>query len=1182
MERKWTPQQLDAIESTGGSVLVSAAAGSGKTAVLVERVIRLITAEKNPVDADRLLIVTFTRDAASEMKQRISLALNRLLEDDPYNPQLIRQKQLLYNASICTIDSFCANIIREYFHVLEISPDYRTADDGELHLMQSEAMDKAIEAFYSSDSKEFTLLLDAFSGKDGDTNLRKTVLRVHDFLNTQPFPEQWLEELLSNYKSQNVSKSIWGQIISDYAQSAVAHGINLTENSIKLLDDEVLTEKLRPVLEDDLSYLNSLQEKLLGNSWDEAVIHINSKKLKTLATPKGYKEHPTKIAIAANRDEFKKTNDKLKRYFCRSEQEAKAEFEELYQIVKVLFALVKKYIAELDALKSKRNILTFSDTELLTVRLLAKPDKSGGYLKTEQAYEISKRYDAVIVDEYQDVNDVQNLIFNCVSSEESNLFVVGDVKQSIYGFRQAKPQIFLGRRDSYNRFDRDLQNYPATIVLDKNFRSRSEVCDSVNFIFSRLMSRQSAQMDYTADERLNVGAVYPETDDCNLEISIIEKRNFDDASTPQLEATYIANKIKQMMSSGFTVTDSGTRRKPTYGDFAIIMRSPKSSAQDYVNTLIANGIPAYSEENESAFDAQEVKILLNFMRVIDNPALDIPMLSVLCSPIYGFTPDELAQLRANNRRLSLYHSLRDYAEKNEKAKQFLSQLTTLRSFSYTCTVDELIGKIYEVSSIGAITSAIRGGDNPLSNLNLIRHYARSYEANGYKTLSDFIHYIDKLIDNGTSLPSDASQSLDSLNGVRILSIHKSKGLEYPVCFLAGTAKKFNKTDLTADVLIDSFAGLGIKRKKGVCRYNTLPRLAVEIEIEKNEIAEELRVLYVALTRAREKLIIVGSVTDTDKYIEKLTSKLVFNSIIEPYTVSNSASILDWICLTALANPSVRTQMNTIAEHIILKENYPDWIFHSVKSFEELTLGIEQAEEIPDYSEFLLPNETDVDYKELLQKNLSFQYPNADILSLPQKVSASQVAHNQSNDYFDRIIAKPSFLSKESVAAVERGTAHHLFLQFCDFERARDDIRSEIIRLKHLGRLSESQAQSIDENNLSKLLHSALFDRVIQSVAVYREERFTAKIAPSFIYDEYKGIETDAKIILQGAVDLAFEQDGKLVIVDYKTDRVKDMEKLCQLYQKQLELYKEALSQTFEKEVSECIICSIHLNTWAPI
>lgn len=1194
MARQWTNQQLNAIYATDGSVLVSAAAGSGKTAVLVERVINMITREDNPLDVDRLLIVTFTRAAASEMRQRLSSALNSLLENDPYNSNLLRQKQLLYNASISTIDSFCSSLVREYFHTLQINADFRNAEDSELNILENKALDISFEEFYKQDRADFVNLVNAFSSKDGDVKLREIVLKISRFLSTQPFPDKWLDDMLENYDEMPVEKTIWGKILIENAYSTAMHAINITENSIRTLaDEDVLYEKFIPRFEEDLAFLQRFQEKLCTGKWNELKQHIYSFVSGQLRAPKGYTEHPVKVAVAKNRDEVKSSIKEIQTLFSWSEEEAKDEIKEIKLLVATLFELVRFYLDILSDLKAKKNILSFADIESLTVKLLAEP-MGDTYQKTEQANEISARYDAVMVDEFQDVNDVQDLIFKCVSTDENNLFVVGDVKQSIYGFRQAKPEIFINRKSVYNRYDENVPQYPATIILDKNFRSRIEVCDAVNFIFSRLMSKQSAQMDYTTDEKLNAGASYEPSDSCCFEVAMIEKNAFDEEDNAVIEAQYIANRIRKMMSEGFLVTDGGVQRKATYGDFAVIIRSPKKTAATYVKVLSDYGIPAFSDNKNNSFDAQEIKIMLNLLRVINNPTLDIPLLSVMCSPIFGFTPDELAQMRCDSRYKSLYASVVSYSEKSSKAKAFIKEIKKLRNLSYAGGVDELLRKIYDETAFLAITSAVSNEYEPVKNLNLLREYARSFEKNGYKTLPDFIQLIDNMIENGTALPASSSAE-NSINGVRVLSIHSSKGLEYPVCFIADTSHEFNQDEVRkSDVLVDSHAGLGIKKREGFCRYNTLPMLAVRKEIEKNSIAEEIRILYVALTRAREKLIMVSTKKDVNKYLENQYSKLVLDKIIEPYIVSNCKSISDWITLCALVHPSlnhIRKQIDPTAEHIYNEENTLDWKFEIVNSFENNS--VQNADISPDeidkdgilnidnITQIALQHK-DKQYADILRKNLSFEYPNSDIMNLPQKVSASQIAHEQNSDYFERIVSKPTFLKGEAATAVEKGSAHHRFLEYCDFAKAREDIDAEINRLHQCNIIDDVQVKVIDASKLSRLLHSELFDRIIASDDVMREEQFFANISPSLIYDEYKNIPTDCDIILQGAVDLAFVEDNKLVIVDYKTDKVNNIEKLRDLYSKQLELYKAAMSQSKGIEVKECIICSVWLDNYLVI
>lgn len=1192
----WTSQQINAINSTEGSVLVSAAAGSGKTAVLVERVKRMITRENNPIDADRLLVVTFTRDAAAEMKQRISKAINTLIKDDPYNPYLLEQKKRFLNAHISTIDSFCGDIVREYFHTLGISSDYRIGDSGELDVLSKKALDTAFDLFYNEDTEEFNNLLNAFSSKKGDAPLRRVTLKICTFLETQPFPEAWLDNMLLSYGESNFSKSIWGKIITASIEDNANRLIGLMNSAEKSLEDEPeLAEKYIGAVVEDRQYLENLLSVIEKEDWNRLVEHINAfDPQKGIRAPKGYTDHHVKLSVCKKRETVKKEIEKLQKNYSYTEAEADEELLEMRSLVSVLFELVKTYLSEFEKLKRAKNILSFADVEQLAVKLLASYNPQSGFEKTPQALEISKRFDAVIVDEYQDVNDVQELIFNCVCSGD-NLFTVGDVKQSIYSFRQARPQIFIKRKESYNRFDEAENNYPAVIILDKNFRSRAEVCDTVNFIFSRLMSKRATQMDYTKDEYLYVGADYSDAEGCETELVMIEKSAFpDNLSKADLEARFIARRINELIGSGFTVTDrNGGKRSATYGDFAVILRNTSSGgsfasnedgkrkgATEFVKNLISCGVPAYCEDTDNFFDAQEIKLLLNFLRVIDNPSLDIALLSVICSPIYGFTPDELSYLRAKNRYISLYSTLCQNSEESQKIEDFLSELNKLRQYSSVCSVDELIGRLLDTTALGAITTAVKGGESAQKNINLLRVYARDFEKHGYKSLSDFIGFIDKLIESGSNLNAASNTDGSTVNGVRVLSIHKSKGLEYPVCFIADTAHWFNEMEFREDVLIDCNTGLGVKRKMGVLRYNTLPRAAVRLELERNQIAEEMRLFYVALTRAREKLIVIGTVDNCDKYIDSINFKLS-GTRVEPYAVASCKSMFDWTILTALLNPSVRRELMPHAEPVAADE-YPMWSFTKINSISDLPLENNEFTVASVISEIENAETSSVNYAEILRKNLSFKYPQADIMDLPQKVSASQIAHGKGNEYFDRVIKKPDFISQKITDSTDRGTAHHQFLQYCDFDLARQNVESELNRMVEIGRLTGRQAECVDTEKLKRLLNGKLFDRVINSPRVYREERFTAKIHPSLLDEKYSALDESVGVIMQGAVDLAFEENGKLVIIDYKTDRVSDIEKLRTLYQKQLELYKEALKQSLGLDAKELIIVSIHLNDYITI
>ena len=1188
MSREWTEQQLNAINARGGSVLVSAAAGSGKTAVLVERVIRLITDADHPIDADRLLVVAFPRDAAAEMKQRIAKSLSDLLRDDPFNAQLLRQSKLLYSASICTIDSFCGDLVRDYFHILGVSADYRIADQSELELLKAAAMDSAMEDFYNSDSDGFTALLDAFAGKGGDRNLRETVLKIHGFLETQPFPGQWLDDMLQSYGERSVTASLWGKIIIQYASPTVSHCINLCENSISLLQeaDEKLRDKLVPIIEEDLVWLQILQEKLYGENWDAIVTAVHSFSAKQLRAPRGYKDDPYKLSVAANRDNVKETVKRLQQYFCRTEDEARAELGELQEPVGVLFALTRHYIEQLDALKRKKNVLTFSDIELLAVRLLAVPDGKGGYEKTPQGAELARRFDAVIVDEFQDVNDVQNLIFNCMSQNEENLFTVGDVKQCIYGFRQAKPQIFVGRKESYARYDANNPVFPSVIILDKNFRSRAEVCDTVNFIFSRIMP------DYTPEEYLNFGAEgYAFDSACDTELALIEKSNFDESSSKTaLEARYTASRIWQMINAGVTVTEGDHKRPITFRDFAVLMRaksgasnedeSKQKGSAEFVRQLAQYGIPAYCEESGDFFRAQEIRLVLNLLRVIDNPSNDVALLAVLLSPLFGFTPDDLAVLRLAGERASLYRCLNlcreDDSATGRRSDRFLTELSRLRDLAAVSTVDDLLEALYERTAIIAVTSAINGGKAPARNLDLMRVYARKFASNGYKTLSDFNSYIDRLMQSEKQLASASDAQGGAADCVQVMSIHKSKGLEYPVCFLVDTAREFNMMDLKEPILMDSEAYVGVKPYINYARRSTFPYTAIRMRKKRESIDEEMRMLYVALTRAREKLIIVGTAEEAETKLFKPIAAKTAGGRVEEKDVYAAKSMLEWLLLCAAVNPSTAG----VFAGDRAGESDTNWILHKIMTEEELYSVGEREEQEEDNSE----KEIKPDYAALLRENLAFVYPDADIIGIPQKVNPSQVSHSENREFTARALVMPVFAKDaQKRSPTEIGTAHHEFLHYCDFNAARADIEAEIARLRSAEKLTERQCECLDRAKLQAILENPLFERIISVVNarpedVFREKQFTVFVHPSLTAEDGRQFREDRKQIVDGEVDLCFIEDGALVIVDYKTDRVRETEELRR-HKPQLDLYEQAMTQILNLPVREKIVFSITLNDY---
>lgn len=1192
MPRNWTDNQRKAIFANDGSVLVSAAAGSGKTAVLVQKIIELITNSENPVDVDRLLVVTFTRAAASEMKERVMLAIDSLLEENPCDVNLLRQRQLIYKANISTIDSFCIDIAREYFYNLDIKQDFRIADNNELVVLENDAMEATLDYFYENGGDEFKNLVNSFSSPRDDKVLIDVISRVYVFLRSHPFPEKWLEDKLSMYNADGrVSDSVWGKEIIKYAVSAVEYCQKIClAGNITIQETDGLSSGSVPALFLDYkSFLDKLSVRLKEGSWDDISKLILNFTNGKLVFPKKFDDEVIKNQIKNCRDNIKSTIDSLKKLFAWNEQQCKEDISRLAPLVNTLFKCVTYYSEKIEELKLDKNIADFSDIEHYMIKLFVRDYSSDKIpVLTDIAGEVSKRFDYIMVDECQDVNEVQDLIFRSISRNESNLFMVGDVKQSIYGFRQAMPEIFLSRKNAYSLYDEEKNSYPAKIILDKNFRSRKGVANGINFIFSRLMSEEVGDMEYSGEEMLNPAASFPEKDDLEINLTLIDRDSYDSQiDFTVLEARYIATQIQKMVLSKYQITENGSQRAVQYRDFAILLRSASKTSETYVNELMAMGVPAYSETKGSFFDSREIKVMLNFLRVLDNPVQDIPLLSVMMSPIYGFSADDMAEIKCTEKHSNLYSAVSSSAEYNSKSKHFLEEISKLRTFAITHSVEDLVREIYEVTGYPSIISAVEPRPNAVKNLNLLCEYAAQYELGGYKGLSAFIHYLDKMKDCNCDFEAGSLVNGEITNTVKVMSIHSSKGLEFPVCFLGATSKKFNRTDLNSDVLLHSDLGIGVKKRENLCRFTTMPREGVALNIAKSQMSEELRVLYVALTRAKEKLFVVSSQKNPQGYLEKLSSKISVGGEIPPYAVKNAGSISDWIFMCGLVNPYNKELSNMVGMDVIYKAPVPEYeslwgityVDKSLCNLEEYS-GIFPAEIFT--NETLLQEEPPEDFIKELDKRINFQYKYAPLVNLPTKVSASDIAHREQKGIFSKILQKPAFLSDKSLTAVQKGTAFHKFLQYCSFEKAKENPEAEKEHLKSLNLLSSVQADSISNEEIENFMQGGLAKRILCSKEVFREFQFMSYINA----DEYdESIENDfsgEKILLQGAVDLAFEENGELVIVDYKTDRVKDILRLKETYSKQLALYKNAMEQCTDYKVKECIIYSLYLGEYITI
>lgn len=1176
MSRNWTENQRLAIKARGGSLLVSAAAGSGKTAVLVERVIRMVTDSENPVPIDRLLIVTYTRAAAAELKERIQKTLLSLISSAPDNPWYRRQLVHLSSAHISTVDSFCGDLVREFFQKLPISGDYRIADNGELTLLKQEAMERTLDEFYSKRDIDFVNLVEAFASTRDDSRLQSNILRLYEFLRSHPFGEKWLSEKLSYYSDcKSVSESIWGRIVLDYTLSAVDYSISLTETSLKLLTLEPeLFAKASDLFAKDLAFFNKLKNLLETSDWNTVASFVRTFETGRL-NARGYTEHPIKLRVSANRDIVKANVKTIQKLFLQSENEILFDISSQYNIVSEMFSCVSAFERFYTELKLQKNVADFSDVEHYALQLLVSLDSQGNVKTSDVADVISSRFDAVMVDEYQDANEVQDLIFNSVSRNGKNLFVVGDVKQSIYGFRQAMPEIFLNRKNSLPLYDEETDEYPAKVILERNFRSRKEVTDFVNFTFRTLMSVQTGDLEYNEEEALVPQASYNKAEaPCN-ELHLLDLDEIGDIDAAVAEARHIASLVLKMCKETY-IKDGDGERLVQFRDVAVLMRNMSRYADVYVNELRRCGVPAYCETSTGFLSLFEIKVAVNFLRVVDNPVQDIPLLSVMMSPVYGFTPDDIAQLRCDNKRVPLYLSVKNSAEKGfEKAQRFISDIEYLRNLSLTQPSDLFIGALFEHTGLLS-TSLATGGELAINNLRLLKEYASNFEKGSSKGISAFVSFIDRLERNGTDLPAAVVSNAAGDNAVRIMTIHASKGLEFPVCILANTARQFS-SDAKENILLHSKLGFASKRRDDVlmCSYNTLPREAVSLEIKRSEKSEELRVLYVAMTRAKEHLIMLASKKKLQSYVEKQSLGLDASHKLAPFVVRDCTYLSDWLVMCALMHPNgseLRAFAGMDEPSVFTCDDTSNFKVKIIDSldykFEKSSSAVSTSAEYEN-----VPSKV----AEVIRSRFDYEYPYKDLSLIPQKVTASELAHKDSKMFFDKILAVPAFMSDSALTPAQKGTAMHTFLQYCNYERARTDVKSEAERLCALGRLTKIQAESLDFEKLKSFAYSDVVSLALESGEYYREYRFTVNI-PANLIDESIPLElSDESVVLQGSVDLAIMQEDGIIIVDYKTDRVKNLDALVQLYSKQLALYRLALEQTTGKKVKKCLIYSIHLS-----
>lgn len=1154
---KWTPQQNNAINARGRNILVSAAAGSGKTAVLVERVIKKITDSENPVDIDKLLIVTFTNNAASEMKFRITKSLKEILRKEPFNQNAQRQLNLMPNAKICTIDSFCINLVRENFFELGINQDFTNLDENEASLLEDEIISNLTDELFENNDEEFIKLVEQFNTPGNEKPFINAVKKVRRFIYAQPFPYSWAYKMSELYNSNTAfENSKWFEYIKGEADYLISIAKKCVNNNLALLnqiDDSKLNEKFENLFLNDKSLIDNVSD-LLNTSWDDLVKLGVPSFARLVSTAKLDEELASEIK--ANRNTYTNIIKKeIPAFFICSKEDYVKSLNTLYPIIKKLIDFVKIVDARLMVEKNERNSYSFSDTEHFAINLLFTPD-GDKIIKKELADRLSAEFEEILVDEYQDTNEAQDLLFAYLSNGH-NLFTVGDVKQSIYRFRLAMPNIFNSRRKLYTDYNPNDNEKSSRIILDKNFRSSKGICEYVNFIFSKVMSERVGELDYNAQNRLNFGANYKKNDIPSAQIHILDGAKGEETDTR--EAIQIAKLIRKKIDSKEQIKDGDEYRDIRYSDFAILFRSMKNHVDSYVEVFTDMSIPVQCDNSSNLFENNEIKLILSLLRTIDNPTKDISLLSTMMSPVYAFSADELAQIRIENKQKNFYFSVVN--SQNEKVLNFLEDIKNLKKLSVTMSVSNFIRYLVEDKGIVAFINAMGNGEQRYQNILALISFAQKFDSGVNIGLTSFIRYIDKIINTDKGIDSKSIVSGKD-DAVTIMTVHHSKGLEFPICILAGAARSYNTGELTENLLINTVYGFGLKVHNEERMYNiqSIPYSVIKSKSANELMSENLRVLYVAMTRAKEQFITFVSCQNIERKMQTLYSKLI-DGEITPYAVKSCKSDADIILLCSLFHQNAG-QLRELAG-CRLFANPADFDMSididKSESFEEDEIKLEKAE----YQESTV--------KEIADK-LSYKYDYLPLSNVTSKMTASSL--DDSNTNFEYITSsKPAFMNKAEMTPAMRGTAMHTFMQFCNYNLAKDNLDEEIENLVSGGFITEEQGKSLDKKRLASFFNSSLAKRMFNSDKIYREIKVSTFLSANEVYS----IDFDDKILVQGIADCVFEESGQLVLVDYKTDRVKDENELLERYKKQLTFYKYAIEKTLKMPVKEVMLYSFYLE-----
>ena len=1215
-EVKWTNEQKQAIYEKGSNILVAAAAGSGKTAVLVERIINKIINEK--VDIDRLLVVTFTNAAASEMRERVLKAIYKKIDENPTDEKLQRQVTLLNKASICTIDSFCLDVVKNNFFEIDISKNFRIADKTEIEILEQDVLEELFEEKYENKDEDFLKLINTYTEYRDDTPLKDLILTIYRYIQSNPYPEKWLDEKIEMFNfqediKQDFSKTSWGEILLKQIKEIVEDGVLQLRAEVQNLQNSEELRKSFEFLRGNLNQLELLQANL--DTWDKAYTIYNSldfgrwmvdSKIKT-----DLKENAQKTRGKVL-DSLKNVADKV---LIMDSEESFKDIINMYKILKKLEKIILEFSELFSKRKKEKNIVDFSDVEHIALKILL--DENGN--PTEIAKKYQEKFEEIAIDEYQDSNLVQEYILTSIS-KGNNIFMVGDVKQSIYRFRQARPDLFLSKYKKYKLKQEKTEKDDLKIQLFKNFRSRKEVLDFSNLIFSKIMSEELGELNYTEEEYLNLGAEYENTGENlkteidiiniesseektenaeELEVEKIDEDSENDEETKEeverkedieVEAQFVANRIKKLIESKFQVYDTKEKiqRDIKYKDIVVLLRSTKISAPIFEKEIIKLGMPVFSDSSSEYLESLEIQTIMNLLKIIDNPMQEIPLVATMRSIIGGFTDNELVEIRLSDKYDNFYNTiLKAKTNVNEKLRikidEFLNKLEMWRQEQQYLSLPELIWKIYNDTGYFNYVGLMKNGELRQANLKMLFERAKQCESISFKGLYNFINYIEKI--KTSSKDMDSAKIIGENDDViRIMSIHKSKGLEFPVVILANVGKQFNLQDLNQKILLHPELGIGVKYIDYdlQIKYDTLSKRAIKNKIKIETLSEEMRVLYVALTRAKEKIIITGFIKK-DKQNKMLENTEKYDKL-NLMLLQKAKSYLDWLMLVHIYNENEMEEISTW-------NNYTKEEILSI-------CNEENSKENENISEIILDKINNFKLEENTEKQISellnYKYKYIASTAIPTKTSVTEIKESlltekqntpkdeeQEDEQLEEL-PKPKFLQADQetqITNAEKGTLIHLCMQKLDIRKKEytiNDIKELVDKLVAKKNITEQEANSINLKKVLQFTKSKIWKEMCEAKTVEREKTFYINIPAKEIYKE----NVEEKVLVQGIIDLYYiTKEDELILIDFKTDYVpnNDEKILANKYNLQLKLYKKALESATGKQVNKTFIYSTYLE-----